>query len=126
MLAHRTFRRVFIALAGILDHPLRLQGDNRLERVSDASIREQLHPVLTAGDRPSAGDLRATAWQVVGPLLILDAAEREYVDRLHAGELRPDLLFPDDEEAAAQIRAHPALIWKAQNARDHAKGPDQS
>ena len=48
-------------------------------------------------------------------------AEREYTTRLQRGELRPELLFPEDAQFAGRIARHPALLWKAQNARDHTK-----
>ena len=43
-------------------------------------------------------------------------------ERLRTQELRPDLLFPDDAELADRLSSHPALLWKAQNAREHAAG----
>jgi hypothetical protein len=32
---------------------------------------------------------------------------------------RPDLLFADDQDLAARVARHPALLWKAKNARRH-------
>jgi hypothetical protein len=58
-------------------------------------------------------------WIEPGRLLELSDAEREYTDRLQMGELRPGLLFPDDPELAARLARHPALLWKAKNAREH-------
>ncbi len=68
------------------------------------------------------GKLRATldrAWYVVKPLVTLDDAEREYIDRVHAGELLPDLLFPSDEELANRLARYPALLWKIENVKRH-------
>ena len=53
------------------------------------------------------------------PLVMLDEAEREYVDRVYAGELSPELLFPDDEELVARLVQHPVLLWKIENVRRH-------
>jgi hypothetical protein len=53
------------------------------------------------------------------PLVTLDEVEREYVDRVHAGELSPALLFPDDEELTDRLSRHPALLWKIENVRRH-------
>jgi len=39
------------------------------------------------------------------------------------GDLRPELLFPDDSEISERLARHPALLWKAQNAREHSKRP---
>jgi len=113
-------RKLFIAIAGILDHPLHKYGRKRLERVTDAMIIEQLLPMLTQSDTPNAADLQTKAWATVGPLLVLDDAEVEYTNRLQRGELRPELLFPGDSQLAARIKNHPALVWKAENARKHA------
>ena len=114
------FRRVFVALAGILDHPLFGYGPDRFERVNDDAVRTQLHPMLTAGDEPSADVLRVEAWAAVAPFLVLAAGEREYCERLQLGEFQPELLFPEGGGLADRVRRHPALLWKAQNARQHA------
>lgn len=117
----RRFRRLFIAVAGTLDRPLHQYGPERFTRMTDAAIEEQLHPMLIRGRWPRAAELSEGAWSVVAPLLELDDAEREYTDRLQAGELRPDLLFPDDAQMAERVRQHPALLWKAKNAASHAR-----
>ena len=53
------------------------------------------------------------------PLVKPDDAEREYLDRVNAGELSPELLFPDDNEIADRVKRHPALQWKIENVRRH-------
>ena len=45
--------------------------------------------------------------------------ERDYIERVHAGELLPELLFPDDDETAIMLRRHPALLWKIENLKRH-------
>jgi predicted nucleotidyltransferase component of viral defense system len=116
------FRRVFVALAGVLARPLFDYGPDRFDRVTEEAVQTQLHPVLTSGDKPSAEALREQAWSAVMPLLDLNPGEREYCERLQAGDLRPELLFPEGGDLGDRVRRHPALLWKAQNARDHAKG----
>jgi hypothetical protein len=115
-------RALFVALAGTLDHPLHQYGPDRLARVDDAAVRTQLHPVLTSGVEAAPDELRRSAWEAVAPLLDLTGAEREFTARLQVGELRPDLIFPDDADLADRLGRHPALLWKAQNAREHAAG----
>ncbi len=111
------FRSAFVALAGTLPHPVHSYTAARLARASDAAISEQLYPLLQGGEAlPSPAALREEAWAVVGPLLRLTDGEREFTDRLQVGELRADLLFPDDEEMARRISRHPGLLWKVQNA----------
>ena len=77
--------------------------------------------MLTRDERVTAEELRLGAWQVMAPMLDIDEAEREFTRRLQAGDLLPELLFPDDPQLAERLARHPALLWKAQNAREHAK-----
>lgn len=113
------FRRIHVALAVTLPRPLYEYGRVRFDRVTDRDIQEQLVPMLRAGERPTAADLREQAWEVVAPLVEVDGAEREYIERTHMGELLPELLFPDDEALAERIRRHPAVLWKLENVRKH-------
>lgn len=112
-------RRIHIALAVTLPHPLYLYGQDRFERVTDRSIEEQLVPMLHGDGHPVASELKEQAWLVMEPLVTLDDAEREYIDRVHAGELSPELLFPDDEELVNRLTRYPALLWKIGNVRRH-------
>ena len=116
-------RSLFVALAGTLNHPVHTYGPDRWRRVTDLVVRQQLHPTLADRERPKAEELREAAWAVFAPLLSLTAAEREYTDRLQEGDLSPDLLFPDDQELAGRLARHPALLWKARNARRHRARP---
>ena len=113
-------RLVFIALSGVLNHALTNYTIERVQRVTDDAIETQLYPFLQGHDRPAAKDLWASAAPLVSRWLSLEEHEREYTVRLQRGELQPELLFPDDEQLAATLRAHPVLRWKAQNAREHA------
>jgi len=113
-------RHLFIALAGAMDRPLYDYGESRFERVTQAVVADQLHPMLSGNDRPTAEYLRQETWNVVGPLLDLSAEEREYSERMQIGELRPELLFPRDEAMIHLLRSHPVLLWKAGNAKAHA------
>ncbi len=115
-------RSLFVALAGRLNHPVHTYGAARWRRVDDRAVHEQLHPTLAHQTRPTGQELREAAWMVVEPLLALEPEEREYTDRLQAGDLRPELLFPADPETAARLARHPALLWKARNAQRHRAG----
>ena len=116
------FRKIVIAWCGILQHPLHSYGLNRADRVDDAAIAEQLVPLLAGELRPSRLDLAQRCRRVLGPLLALTGPEIEYCDRLQRGELLPELVFGDGDPLAERFRAHPALAWKALNARRHAQG----
>jgi predicted nucleotidyltransferase component of viral defense system len=112
-------RRTHVALAATLPHPLFKYGKDRFDRVTDRAIREQLVPMLHRDERPVANELKEQAWLVLKPLVTLDDEEREYIERVHAGKLSPELLFPDDEELTIRLRRHPALLWKIENVRRH-------
>lgn len=116
-------RSLFIALAGTLPRPVYEYTIVRLERVTDRDIRSQLQPMLSSTDlTESATSLRSAAWEAVAPLMPLTNYEREFIDRLQVGEITPALLFPEDPGMANRVARHPALLWKAQNAR-RAGGP---
>lgn len=119
MWGSRRLRRIHVALGVTLPLPLNQYGHDRFERVTDRSIEEQLVPMLQGNERPLASELKEKAWFVMEPLVTLDEAEREYVDRVHAGELSPELLFPDDEELANRLARHPVLLWKIENVKEH-------
>lgn len=115
-----TFRGRFLALAGTLDHPPETYTERRLaQRATQREVDEQLVPLLTAGAKVHAAELVGAAWSRLAPLLALTAQERAFVDKLHRGDLELGLLFPHDAQEAERLAAHPALRWKAQNARSH-------
>ena len=116
------FRRVVVAWCGILVHPLNTYGRNRLDRVDDSSIEQQLVPMLSGSARPTSAELAKRAWAVLEPILEMSSGELEYCERLQRGELQPELVFHDDEPMSRCFREHPALQWKALNAREHHEG----
>lgn len=115
-------RPLFVALAGTLDRPYYEHAVQRLRDGSLGDVEAELRPLLRLDQRFGAEDLRARAWAVIEPLIHPTDAEREYTERLQAGELLPEPLFPDDEQVADRLRRHPALLWKAQHAAAHARG----
>jgi len=117
------FRALFIALSAVLERPLTLYGRERIEgHITDRTVAEQIRP-LVAVAVPSAHELVERAWAVVGPLLSLEASERDYLEAIQRGELRPEILFPANPEQAARIAAHPAIQWKMQNVQIHKNRP---
>lgn len=120
VLTSKLFRARFIALSAILARPLLSYDQGRLEeRVTDDAITTQLVPVLAGGEEPRAIALIEHAWGVVGPFLSLEPEEREYVTAIAGGELRADLLFPNEPELARRLAEHPAIQWKLLNVRRH-------
>ena len=123
LLAQPRLRQLFLAMAATLDQPLPRYGRERLEAaLTDRGVREQLAPMVTAGERPHARDLAAKAWRAVAPLLRLSTAEVAYYAAVEDGELRLELIFPGEPAEAARLSAHPALQWKLANLGKRAPG----
>lgn len=114
-------RRIFVAMAGSLPHPLHSYSADGLSRITNRDVERLLHPLLLQGKRPSGEEVRSQAREVLEPFLDLSPAECEYCDRLQRGELAPDLLFPDDPELALRVASSPPLVWKALNAKQQAE-----
>ena len=112
-------RSIFVAMAGVLPHPLHSYTLAGLSRIRDRDVKRLLHPLMIQERLPSGEDLRRRAGEALAPLLDLLSAEREYCDRLQRGELVPELLFPKDPELASRVASSPPLIWKALNAKEH-------
>lgn len=120
VLTSKSFRTVFVAMAGSLPRPLSAYRSLALDRVTEQALKEQLMPMLARAERPSIPDLKDAAALVLAPLLDLRPEEREFSERLQVGELVPELLVPGDLEMAARIGRHPGLLWKAKNSREFA------
>lgn len=114
------FRRVFVAFSATLPHPLQNYTRKQMgTRLTPQTVLEQLLPMLAGVDAPGLDDLMERPWRVLEPLVQLTAAELEYVESIHSGEIRPQLLFPDDAIMAKLIHNHPAICWKLENVRRH-------
>lgn len=108
-------RAVFVAMAGVLPRAVWEYSPQRVERVRDRDIRENLYPVLRTGDRPKREDLLSKVVPWLELWLALDAAEMKFHRRLNEGHLQGTLLFPTDAVLAAAIDQHPGLRWKVLN-----------
>jgi hypothetical protein len=117
-LSSRPFRAQFLAFSAILDRPLPSYDRGRLENlVTGRAIAQELLPLLMSNESADATYLVQRAWKVVSPFVALTAREREYTDFIARGELRTDLLFPNDTREAERIAQHPAIQWKLRNVR---------
>jgi len=115
-----SFRPWFIALSAVLNHPLPTYTQERLEGLlSDRAVAEQLAPLLAVDAPPRAQDLIREAWAVISDFTTLRPNEADYIASIECGELRPELLFADDEETAQRVARHPAILWKVSNVRIH-------
>lgn len=89
-------------------------------------VDRMLIPLLRAGAVPDRATraswtqrLVERAHEALHAVLPLRDTERAFLDRLNdAGEVEPALIT-EDQDLQARIRAHPGLLWKAQNVRDH-------
>jgi predicted nucleotidyltransferase component of viral defense system len=123
VLASARFRRVFVAMSVILDHPLWTYSCERMNQLlTPRVIASQLIPMLATAEPPAAAKLVDRAWDVVAPFVELNAAESEYVALVGQGELRPKILFSNDADSAKIIETHPAICWKIENVRKHRRG----
>lgn len=113
----QAFRRLFIVLSGVLPRPLTEYDLRHLRGYSQADLDRELVPFLRSGEPVTPATLETQASQVLEPLLTLNEREREYVECLQWGEFRPELVVNEEPELLDRVRRHPALLWKAENAR---------
>jgi len=85
-----------------------------------AALPESMRELL--GQHPDAQELAARAWTAVAPLVHLSPDEAAYFAAIDEGELRLELLFPEEPAEAARLTAHPALQWKLANLGRRPKG----
>ena len=90
--------------------------------MTDRDITERLAPLI-ANAAPVWSELIERAWSTIGGFLRLETNEEEFVAAVHWGELKPELLFPDDPEEAGRLAAHPAILWKIQNVQSYLARP---
>jgi hypothetical protein len=107
-------------MSAVLEHPLQTYSRDRLERtVTTKALLDQLAPMIIANVTPDIVELVHRTWSVLQGFLRLSANESEYVAAIYRGELRADLLFPDDPAEAGRLANHPAIQWKIINVRQH-------
>lgn len=117
----REVKALFVRYTGTLSLPLTTYSVERLERLTASDYENKLLPVLNLGEAPERLDLINRAQNVLRPMLDLEPEQIEYVERLQKGEYCPELVLPFDPALAEKLRQHPALLWKAQNAKPHAQ-----
>ena len=104
----------------ILDHPLPTYTKERLKRnLTNRAFSDQLAPMLSTPAPHRAADLINRAWSVVEKILDLAPNEKEFLEAIQKGELRPDLLFAERSKDVRTIAEHPAIGWEMANVRNH-------
>jgi len=122
LLTAERFRKLFMAIAVVLEHPLPTYSRERLERLISAQrLAEHVAPLLKLGVEFDAPYLIEKAWAVVERFFVLSGEEKEFFDSVDQGELKMGLIFPEDRQEAERIAAHPALQWRLMNIREHRK-----
>ena len=122
IIASDRFRSWFVALSAILDHPLNKYTRDRIEaHITDRAISEQLVPMLMTKTPLQPKRIMDGSWAVMSHLMKLRAKEVEYVDAIQRGKFHPEFLFPHNPEEVERVAAHPAILWKLVNVRNHIK-----
>lgn len=118
------FRWLLVVLLGTLAHPPEAYSEARLAaRITLREVEIQLKPMLVSGLVVESERLVRSAWARIAQLLEATDVERAYFDALSRGEIDLGPLFVDDPAEAERLSRHPALFWKAHNARSfHARG----
>lgn len=112
-------KALFVLFTGTLSVPLTSYSVDRLHRLSEADYEKKLLPVLSLKEVPDRLSLIDRAKETLRPMLELDEAQLEYVERLMAGDYHPQLLLPFNPDLAERLKRHPALQWKAKHAKEH-------
>ena len=120
MLRTPEFRARFIALSAVFEQPLQTYTYARLRGLlNDQFVAEQLTPVLPENITIEAKDLAEKSWSQIEHLMSLTSHEKEYIDAIHRGELKLDVLFHNNEKEITLLSRHPAILWKLENVRKH-------
>lgn len=111
-------RKLAVLFASTLNRDLRSYNMSRFAGIDEEAIKRLLYPLLKAGHRPTGPEMFA----VTKPILegVLDhRRESNFLEAMAAGKYQPELLFPKHDDIVNRIRRHPALLWKAENVRQH-------
>jgi hypothetical protein len=84
---------------------------------TNKTLTDQLIPMLLRNEALDLDTLVPRAWDVIAGLMKVDFDEAEYLASIERGEIRTELLFPDDADEAALLASHPAIQWKVKNVR---------
>ena len=83
----------------------------RIYSLTNHRIRTDLQPVLRKKERFDLSSAQKRVEGYLTDLLVLDIAERQYLDAFREGEYKPELLF-EDTDILERIAIHPMAAWK--------------
>jgi predicted nucleotidyltransferase component of viral defense system len=111
-------RKLAVLFGSTLNRDFRSYNMSRFAGIDEEAIKRLLYPLLKAGDRPTGPEMFAVAKPILEGVLD-HRREANFLEAMAAGKYQPELLFPKDDAIANRIRRHPALLWKAENVRQH-------
>jgi len=111
-------RKLAVLFCSTLNRDLRSYNMTRFADIDEEAIKRLLYPLLKAGDRPTGAEMFAVANLILDGVLD-HSRETTFLEAVAAGKYQPELLFPKDAGIVNRIRRHPALLWKAENVRQH-------
>jgi predicted nucleotidyltransferase component of viral defense system len=111
-------RKLAVMFCSTLNRDLRSYSMSRFANIDEEAIKRLLYPLLKAGDRPTGAEMFAATKPILEGVLD-HGREGNFLEGMAAGKYQPELLFPEDAGIVNRIRLHPALLWKAENVRQH-------
>ncbi len=120
----RRLRLGFVVYGGINREDWRSVSVDQVTTTA-ADVDQQLAPMLRADVRPPRSGIEAWTTELIGDVrallsavLPLTPTELAFLERLNQhGDIATELLTDDATERDV-LRAHPGLLWKAQNVRE--------
>lgn len=106
----------YASLSACFPKPFVGRARRFLDRISE--LADQLYPMLrSSAERPTLEALMEDAERFVADWVMpKTGGEREYLERLAAGDYHPELVFRDDAMAKAAA-VNPEALWKLENLR---------
>lgn len=83
----------------------------KIDKIQLDDVKRKLLPVLKKGTYYDLESDKKLVKDYLTKLLVLDDAEKEYIDNFRQGKYMPELLF-DDKIILDRIKNHPMALWK--------------
>ena len=93
------------------DYDIQELDYKNVERLDYRKYKTQLKPVISKDDKFDIGKAKEKVLAYVKDLLVLTDGEKEFLSKLKDKTYVPELLF-DNEEIVANIKHHPAALWR--------------
>lgn len=110
----RKLRAAFLFYCHMDDATLGLVDLERARGLTDRDVKQNLHPMLRRGEKPSATELQDAVLPRLEAMLQRSHDEVRYGEELEQGHHRPELLF-GAIDVAGGIKDHPAALWRAKD-----------